>query len=166
MGLPNVVGPAVAVSASSSAVVPVVSRPDLVSAQVSARAQGSRVEVEDARSVDSSTFANPDGTLTTEAYSGPIRVQDDSGVWVDVDTTLEETEGGYAPKAALNDVVVSDGGEGAFASVDVAAGDGESSTFGVEWDSELGEPVVSGSTATYEGVENPFGVERILLLRC
>ncbi|WP_102162435.1 DNRLRE domain-containing protein [Brevibacterium luteolum] len=164
MGLPNVVEPAVAASASSSAVVPVVSRPDLVSAQVSARAQGSRVEVEDARSVDSSTFANPDGTLTTEAYSGPIRVQDDSGAWVDVDTTLEETEGGYAPKAALNDVVVSDGGEGAFASVDVDAGDGESSTFGVEWDSELGEPVVSGSTATYEGVENPFGVDADLVV--
>jgi hypothetical protein len=54
----------------------VVSRPDVVSAAVSARAQGSRVEVESLRDETSSTWANPDGTMTTEAHAAPIRFKD------------------------------------------------------------------------------------------
>ncbi len=51
------------------------SRPDLVSARVTARAQGSRVEVEALREATSTTWVNPDGTLTTQQHGGPIRYQ-------------------------------------------------------------------------------------------
>src|SRR4051794_33328532 len=57
----------------------VVSRPDVVSAAVTARAQGSRVEVESLRTATSTTWSNPDGTMTTEANFAPVRFKDTHG---------------------------------------------------------------------------------------
>ena len=139
------------------------SRPDLLSAAVSARAQGSRVEVESARSVTSSTWANPDGTLTTQQHAGPIRFRDVDGSWRDVDLTLaEQADGSVAPKghpgnlrlmgttksaslaapsATENDVVSTDEGKGGARGVLLA------------WKGKLGKPTLAGNRATYADVQ-------------
>lgn len=65
-----------------------VDRPDAVSAMLTARAQGSRVENVAARTQSSSTFANPDGTWTTQDSGVPVQFQDPSGDWRTVDTGL------------------------------------------------------------------------------
>ena len=77
-----------------SAAAPVAARPDRPSALLTARVQGSRVEILSERTETSSTYANPDGTLTTELSSGPIRFRDSSAGWRDVDVTLEQAADG------------------------------------------------------------------------
>lgn len=80
----------------------VASRPDAVSARVSARAQGSRVEVEDLRTETSSTWVNPDGMLTTQQHQGAIRFKDPkakdvkSAAWVNVNLGFESKTDGTA----------------------------------------------------------------------
>jgi hypothetical protein len=73
-----VAAPVAAATAAAPRAEKVVSRPDVVSARVTARAQGSRVEVESLRDETSSTWVNPDGTLTTEQHQGQIRFRDTS----------------------------------------------------------------------------------------
>lgn len=51
----------------------VVSRPDQVSALVTARSQGARVMVEELLDESSTTWVNPDGTLTTQTFGAPVR---------------------------------------------------------------------------------------------
>ncbi|MEU8221448.1 RHS repeat-associated core domain-containing protein [Kribbella sp. NPDC048915] len=70
------------------------SRPDLVSAVVTARSQGSKVEVESLRSETSTTWANPDGTMTTEAHSAPIRFKSAGGGWQSIDLKLVKSADG------------------------------------------------------------------------
>jgi hypothetical protein len=60
-------------SASASAPCTVAERPDRVSAMLTARVQGSRVEILSEQTETSSTFANPDGTSTVEQFAGPVR---------------------------------------------------------------------------------------------
>ena len=92
---PAVANPSgVAVSKKSARAVPVVLAPDVVSAQVAARAQGVRVEVEDLRDEFSSTWVNPDGSLTTDAHGGQIRFRDVAGEWADVDLTAKASSDG------------------------------------------------------------------------
>ncbi len=67
---------------------------DLVAAQVTARAQGARVEVEELRSESSTTWVNPDGTLTTDQHGVPIRFKDERGAWRDIDLSLAEATDG------------------------------------------------------------------------
>lgn len=52
------------VHAGAAAAQKVSSRPDMISAAVSARAQGSPVEALDQRTAYSTSWANPDGTVT------------------------------------------------------------------------------------------------------
>ncbi|MBW8737701.1 MAG: RHS repeat-associated core domain-containing protein [Streptomyces turgidiscabies] len=59
-----------------------------------ARIQKRRIEVTDARSETSTTYVNPDGTVTEEAYAGPIRFKGDDGSWHDVDPSLTQAEDG------------------------------------------------------------------------
>jgi hypothetical protein len=54
-------------------------RPDRVSAQVTARAEGKPVEDLSQRDAMSQTFANPDGTWTSETSPEPVRIQDPGG---------------------------------------------------------------------------------------
>lgn len=63
---------------------------DFPSAVVQARATGKPVEITQERSEASTTWANPDGTLTTTQYGAPVRYQDDQGQWQSLDTTLEK----------------------------------------------------------------------------
>ncbi|WP_181139696.1 DNRLRE domain-containing protein [Streptomyces sp. Ru71] len=60
---------------------------DLASARLTARLRHRRVEVESARTESSTTWVNPDGTLTTDVASGPVRFKQ-NGAWVGVDPTL------------------------------------------------------------------------------
>ncbi len=133
--------------------VKVSSRPDLVSAVVTARSQGSKVEVESMRSETSTTWANPDGTMTTEAHAAPIRFKTANGAWQPVDLTLERgTDGTVAPrghKMGLRLGKRNAATGGVFASA--AAGTGR----GVEWLApfKLPEPTIDGTKATYADVQ-------------
>jgi hypothetical protein len=124
-------------------------RLDAVSAMVSAQAQGSRVEDASQRTGSTRTFANPDGTWSTEMATGPERVQQDDGSWVDIDTTLvQDDDGGWVPQASAAEVSFSDGGAEPFATMAPTEG----SSFGLTWPDVLPEPVVEGSTLTYPDV--------------
>ncbi|MFJ9953524.1 DNRLRE domain-containing protein [Kitasatospora sp. NPDC091207] len=71
-------------------------------ARVAARTTGKRVEAVSERSETSTTWANPDGTLTTELSAGPVRFLRD-GRWADVDLTLKAAaDGSVAPVAHPN----------------------------------------------------------------
>ncbi len=119
-------------------------RPDSVSAMVTARVSGHRVEDLSQRSEDTQVFANPDGTWTAENSLGPERVHNDDGSWSDIDTTLEPVAGGFAPKHAASDLVLSDGGDTTFAAM---AEDGKDLSW--KWPTALPAPEIDGNTATY-----------------
>jgi hypothetical protein len=120
------------------------SQSDLESALAAAQEQGSRVEVISLEDMYSTTYANPDGTTTTETSATPLRVQRD-GAWVDVDYDLRHVDGGWSPKVAPVDVVFSDGGDkGA-----VSLGDG-SKELDLAWDVVLPAPMIDGPKAAYD----------------
>jgi RHS repeat-associated protein len=120
-------------------------RPDAVSAMVTARVTGERVEDLSQRTESSVVFANPDGTWTSEATTEPERVVDEEGEWHEVDTTLLETEGGLSPAHAASDLRLSVGGDRVFASISQEEGP----RLEFRWPTVLPEPVVDGATATY-----------------
>ncbi|MGV8970413.1 MAG: DNRLRE domain-containing protein, partial [Microbacteriaceae bacterium] len=133
------------------------SAPDVVSAQIAARSQGFRVEVLSERTEKATTWANPDGTFTTDESAGPIRVADgeqDSG-WRDLDYTLEvKADGTVGPKSGYVPIALS--GEASAAEVQA---NGLVTTTGVRgkevqfgWGEALPEPVLEGAKATYEDV--------------
>ncbi|MGK9465182.1 RHS repeat-associated core domain-containing protein (plasmid) [Streptomyces sp. G6] len=73
---------------------------DIPSARVAARLSGKRVEALSERTETSTTWANRDGSLTTELAAGPVRFQDDTtGQWRDVDLGLVSHADGVEPKA-------------------------------------------------------------------
>ncbi|WP_338897771.1 hypothetical protein WBG99_21050 [Streptomyces sp. TG1A-60] len=118
---------------------------DEASAQLMARLQDRRIEILGARTEATTTWANPDGTVTVESFTGPIRVQDAAGKWRPVDVTLSEADGEIVPKAAAADIAFSAGGSAA-PLAQVSRGE---KSFGVAWDGALPKPVLKGNTATY-----------------
>lgn len=127
---------------------------DSPSAVVQSRATGERVEVTAERGESSTTWANPDGTVTTTQYAAPVRFQDDEGAWREYDTTqVEQEDGSISPKAVPDGVVLAGEVEGTekkpaeVASVDAA----EWTPVAVAWEDSLADPVVKGSVATYQG---------------
>ncbi|MEU8224077.1 RHS repeat-associated core domain-containing protein [Kribbella sp. NPDC048915] len=131
----------------------VASRPDLVSAVVTARSQGSKVEVESLRSETSTTWANPDGTMTTEAHAAPIRFRNASGAWEQVDLTLARAaDGTVAPRGhqfGLRLGKRNAAAGGLFASA--TAGAGRLVEWLAPW--KLPEPTLDGTKATYAEVQ-------------
>lgn len=82
------------------------------SALLTARLQQRQIEVLDARTDASQTFANPDGTLTLSASAEPVRVQRD-GQWVSLDATLKVSgSGAVVPTQSESALVLSGGGTG------------------------------------------------------
>jgi RHS repeat-associated protein len=143
--------PAVAVAATPDVVR---SRVDLVSAQLAARLQHSRVEVVDLGTPSSTTYANANGSLTVEATAGPTQVRD-GDEWVPIDSSLvSDARGLHARKPAI-EVAFGRGGGSTVAS---AARDG--ATFGLNWTAKLPAPTISGDTATYTNVRP--GVDLLL----
>lgn len=73
---------------------------DIPSARVAARLSGKRVEALSERTETSTTWANKDGSLTTELTAGPVRFQDNvTGDWRDVDLDLVASGGSVEPQA-------------------------------------------------------------------
>ncbi len=135
------------------AVEKVSSRPDLVSAVVSARAQGSKVEVESMRSETSTTWANPDGTMTTDQNAGPVRFKDPSGKWRDIDLTLQDGQDGtVAPRGHKYGLQLGKR-NGAAGQPFALSGSGPGRQ--VEWLSpwKLPAPTLDGTRATYSEVQ-------------
>ncbi|MET7899441.1 hypothetical protein [Streptomyces mirabilis] len=54
---------------------------DAASALLMARLQNRRIEDLSARTEFSTSFVDPDGSVTETAYAGPIRFKDESGQW-------------------------------------------------------------------------------------
>jgi RHS repeat-associated protein len=128
------------------------SRPDVISARITARASGRRVEVEGLRSQTSTSWVNPDGTVTVEAHAAPVRFKDAAGAWQPVDLTLDQAADGSV-RARSHPGGLEFGGastaresEGA----SIAAGSGRSVM--VEWPGKLPRPQVSGADALYADV--------------
>jgi YD repeat-containing protein len=93
---------------------------DLVSARIAAAAQKQRVEVTQLEDEFSTTWANPDGTLTTEYSSEPVRVAA-AGGWQPISTGLATTgDGSVRPGAhplSPRFAAYADGSDGVSASV-------------------------------------------------
>ncbi|MFE5080202.1 hypothetical protein [Streptomyces mirabilis] len=120
--------------------------PNEQAAKLAAVLQGHRVEVLSARTEDSTTWVNPDGTMTTDVASGTIRVKE-NGQWHRIDTDLVDSGSRLEPKTAVADVQLSDGGTEDFAQV--AHGE---RAFGLDWGSSLPAPTLDGDTAVYRSV--------------
>ncbi len=140
-GLPS------AVAADKPAVATVTDRPDVQTAMAAARAQGSRVEALSERTAESSTWANPDGSLYTEFAMAPIRVRAADGSWADVDLTLVNRGGVLGPKVSPVPFALGGAGSTVVASEVLPTG-----TVEVGWDAKLPAPVLSGDRATYREV--------------
>ncbi len=110
-----------------------------------ARLQDRRIEILGARTADTTSWANPNGTVTVESFTGPIRVKDSARKWQPVDVSLSESGGRVVPKAAAAEISFSAGGSAA-PLAQVTRGE---KTFGVTWDGALPKPVLKGNTATY-----------------
>lgn len=161
-------------AAAAKPVAKVGSRPDVTSAAVSARAQGSPVEVEDLRSEFTSTFANPDGSLTLKASTGEQRYRDASGAWRPISLEVDESDGRLVAEKTRGRVVLAGEGKSASGSAKSASdGAARSATSGASagadgadlvgaelgtprqvllgWSKALGKPTVSGSSVSYPG---------------
>jgi RHS repeat-associated protein len=132
--------------------------PDVISAQVKARATGNVVEVLSERTEESQTFANPDGSFTSEVSSGPVRIadSDSEGGWRDLDFTLTEradgTVGpisGYAPISLVGEATAKQVAEQGVVTLE-GRGDAE---VVLGWDGPLPAPTLDGAIATYEDVK-------------
>ncbi|MFC7500471.1 DNRLRE domain-containing protein, partial [Nocardioides sp. GCM10030258] len=124
-------------------------RPDKISAMVTAQATGERVEDLSQGTESSQVFANPDGSWTSETTSGPSRVRDDdSGEWEDIDLTLVKVGGRLMPTVSPVDVSFSAGGDKAFADA-VPVNAAVKDELEWKWPTVLPEPVLDGPTATY-----------------
>jgi len=133
---------------------------DIPSARVAARLSGKRVEALSERSETSTTWVNPNGSLTSELSAGPTRFKQ-NGQWVDVDVTFaEQADGSVASRAHPNGLKLGAAGgtklrslaeSGNAASRDlVTLGSGEQQvTLG--WKGGLPKPVLEGAKATYPG---------------
>ncbi|WP_238431805.1 hypothetical protein [Streptomyces cavernae] len=66
----------------------------VAAARLKAKIQNRRIEATDARTETSTTYVNADGTVTEEAYAGPVRFKGDDGSWQDVDASLTQAEDG------------------------------------------------------------------------
>jgi YD repeat-containing protein len=131
----------------------VTERPDETAARIAARIQGSRVEITDDRTETTTTWANPDGSLTTDSAVAPVRARGGDGAWKPIDYDLVASNGGFAPKVSTHNVWFSGGGSGPAMvakkgsreldlTLDKAA-DGS-------WGANLPAPTISGNTATYQ----------------
>ncbi|CUM44170.1 FIG01126572: hypothetical protein [Streptomyces venezuelae] len=133
---------------------------DVASARVAARLSGRRVEALSERSETSTTWANKDGSLTTELSAGPIRFRDAvAGDWRDVDVELTaQTDGSVAAKAHPEGLKLAGksgaparslrAAQSAPATDLVTLGEGEEQIT-LQWRGGLPAPKLDGTRATY-----------------
>jgi hypothetical protein len=97
------------------------------------------------------TWALPDGTFKTSVAAAPLRTQDVSGRWVDVDLTLERrADGSVGPRAQPGQLSLS-GARSAGSDAFAAVGTGAART-SLGWVGALPEPSLDGAKATYHQV--------------
>ncbi|MFH9943384.1 DNRLRE domain-containing protein [Streptomyces murinus] len=131
---------------------------DLPSARVAARLSGKRVEALSERTETSTTWVNPNGSLTTELSAGPVRFKR-GGKWVDVDLDLAvRADGSVAPAAHPRGLVLGGKGGSKPASLKAAGkaaprtlvtlGQGQEQVE-LRWKGGLPSPVLDGPKATY-----------------
>ena len=133
--------------------------PDIASARTIAALERKRVEVIGERTETSSTWVNPDGTMTTGQAQAPIWVRQGDGDgtaspdWAAVDLTLERDEtGGIRPKAHSAGLVLAGAGVPEDGQLVALTGpDGQQA--GIDWAGELPEPELAGPRATYADVQ-------------
>ncbi|MFE2284227.1 ricin-type beta-trefoil lectin domain protein [Streptomyces sp. NPDC059443] len=129
--------------------VPTAEQKDLDAALASAKDMGKRVAVGHLTTGNSQTFANPGGTLTTEAGAAPERVRQADGSWRAIDTTLRvNADGTLSPAVVPSPLSISGGGTGPMATM--ATGDGKKLAFKAPF--ELPKPKLDGNDALYENV--------------
>ncbi|MBD7917825.1 hypothetical protein H9657_05975 [Cellulomonas sp. Sa3CUA2] len=105
------------------------------------------VEVLDARSAWTTTYALPDGSMRLETSIAAVRT-DVSGQWEPVDPTVVPGDGGYGVASAVTPMTFSDGSDGApLARIER---DGHEVVFDAPFD--LPAPSVDGSQLTYPEV--------------
>ncbi|SDP68233.1 DNRLRE domain-containing protein [Lentzea jiangxiensis] len=131
----------------------VTSRPDVVSAAVSSRAQGSKVEVAELRTETSTTWSNPDGSMTTEEHGAPIRFKDKGGAWTDIDLNWRRDSHGAASTGG-HPMRLKLGGKASKAGTSFVAAAPDADRQ-VDWVAPwtLPEPVLDGTKATYAEVQ-------------
>ena len=122
---------------------------DPASAQAAAKSSGHRVEISSRRDADEQTFANADGTFTTETTAEPVRAQKADGSWAPIDTGLVKDGKGVHPGLALGSVAFSPGG----ATAPLASLSDGSGSLQVSWPGVLPAPTLAGDTATYASVQ-------------
>lgn len=122
---------------------------DSVTASARAQSSGSPVEVLSETTPTERLLALPDGTMQYEVSSVPVRVSDESGTWVDIDTDLVLKGDWWEPAASATPVRFSAGGSDVLDEVRTPGG---------EWITErwphgtLPVPQIDGPTATYPNV--------------
>ncbi|MFD4868071.1 DNRLRE domain-containing protein [Streptomyces sp. NPDC058412] len=132
---------------------------DIPSARVAARLSGKRVEALSERTETSTTWANKDGSLTSEVSAGPIRFKDAQGQWRDVDVNLTSAADGSVTSKAHPQGLRLSGKKGTKAQSLAAAqsaaatdlvtlGQGDEAIT-LQWRGGLPAPVLDGTRATY-----------------
>ncbi|OKI36361.1 hypothetical protein A6A25_21665 [Saccharothrix sp. CB00851] len=125
---------------------------DEASAQELAKRLGRPVRITGKTSETDEFWATPEGSFTWRQHQRPVRVRRDGG-WVAADTTLERrADGSVAPKAAVVELTLSGGGKGSKARGPLVRMAHQGAEVGLNWESDLPEPVLEGSTATYPEV--------------
>ncbi|MER5312420.1 DNRLRE domain-containing protein [Streptomyces sp. NPDC002773] len=133
---------------------------DIASARVAAKLSGTRVEVLSERTETSTTWANKDGSLTTELAAGPVRFQDSAtGDWRDVNVDLVTRPDGSVAAQAHPEGLTLAGKTGvparslraaqtAAATDLVTLGQGDEQIT-LQWRGGLPAPQLDGTRATY-----------------
>lgn len=141
--------------------------PDEVSARQIAKILGERVEVVGARTEFSSTWALPDGTMSSGVASGPVWVRNGGDGteledWSEVDVNLvASADGAITPKGHPAKVMLSGGGSGLEQTLaTVTDRNDERSSITLGWGRKLPTPTLDGARATYS--EALPGVDLIL----
>ncbi|MFK0073088.1 DNRLRE domain-containing protein [Arthrobacter woluwensis] len=130
------------------------SRPDSLSAALTARSTGHRVEDLSQRSESTQVFANPDSTWTLESYTAPKFAQHADGSWVEARKELVQAGNAVVADVAGGELELSGGENPSDGVADLAKLKGEDSkgkaaeiTLG--WEGSLPKPVVENATADY-----------------
>lgn len=134
-------------AAANSASSPPVQMQGEAGALAQARSSGTPVAVPEDETATDTVTANPDGTLTLNQASAPVRKWS-GGKWVNLDATLRRAaDGTVSPAVTTSGLTLSGGGTGPVATLQ-AVGKQLSLSFPVP----LPAPSLSGSTAVYADV--------------
>lgn len=144
--------------ANASTIAPSYAAEDYISARLQAAITNHRILVISELSELSTTWVNPDGTLTTESFGAPVRVRDGAGEygWRDLDFTLVFDDTGFVnAKSGRFDFKVSGGGPAAEVAADglvsISGSDGNHFGFGWDFAFEVGKSAGEGALAGVAG---------------